>query len=553
MRRSRRFVAQVLIVVVGVVAVGCASVSNGEQSRAVEPQPENSDPIASSAVEAVASAPTIGEAPTESIEAPAQAQGAVATNDIRTVDFRNGFTYPNAANGDSAATVANGEYANGEFGDPDYFLFGVTDVQYGDLNGDGAEEAIVAVGYSGGGSGFFESIRGFALVDGFATDIGTVGFGDRAFGGIADIFINDGVVSVLAFTNGQGSCCATEAAVVRLVLGDHFLTDTDTQDNLAWSPLSQFGEQQRIAFLPGTSGAYATMWGDDLESSFVLEAGAGQVLTVEAFGGPAPSQLTISDGLTGEVVGLGEPVVLPADGDYSVEVLFDTARQESTVLLVQIDAEPNDISWTPQTEQTVVSTEPLVQSSLTWPAFASATADDASVEAANEALASLARGRDNLWIEGVTEYPPLPDQPSSFELTYWITYAADDLVSVHFGFYDYVCCRPYPNYGPLTAVLDLGEGRLIPAHEILDLDRFDEIRELWVAGLETQGQLPADLVDAIDLTAASFETVGLVDDGVELGAGRGSLAGGTPGTSVVLTFEELGDLVQPGLLARLGR
>ena len=49
------------------------------------------------------------------------------------------------------------------------------------------------------------------------------------------------------------------------------------------------------------------------------------------------------------------------------------------------------------------------------------------------------------------EYPPVEHEGSDestggeYELLYDVTLASDDLASFRWNWYEYVCCRPYPN------------------------------------------------------------------------------------------------------------
>jgi len=118
-----------------------------------------------------------------------------------------------------------------------------------------------------------------------------------------------------------------------------------------------------------------------------------------------------------------------------------------------------------------------------------------------------------------------------------------------------VCRRPYPNYGPISAVLDLQAGRLLPVNEIVDMNRIDEINRLWITELDKQ-QLLADTVDALltDVFVSGqpgFDSLALLPHGVEFGTMRNGLGGGSPGTLTVVGYDQLGSLVNPDLLIRL--
>jgi len=253
---------------------------------------------------------------------------------IRGVDFRNNFVYDNVDGRGTPASVVDGEYANGEFGSDDYFWFGVTDVQFGDLTGDGVEEAVVAMGLSGGGSGFFEGITAYQLVDGEPQAVASAPFGDRAFGGIAEVTIADNSVDVLAFTNGQGSCCPNEAAPTRLSLSGGELAVVEDGRSLRWFDLSQGEEQRLLKFLPGTSAAYVRIASDDSGGSLAFEAGPGQTIRLQTIAGPAAT-FALSDTTTGQLVDLAA-ATLPSDAIYELTLMLDADRDEQTTVLLEI-------------------------------------------------------------------------------------------------------------------------------------------------------------------------------------------------------------------------
>lgn len=405
---------------------------------------------------------------------------------ISEVDFMNGFAFDTGLGiGSPVVTVLDGSFKNGEFGNPEYFWFGVTDVDFGDLNGDGVEEAIVATSWNGGGSGYFDSVRAFRLVDGAVESAGVVLFGDRAHGGIFDVRIEE-----------------------------------------------------------DTSSGFET------NGVFRFEAARNQRLTFALTNGPAPADISVTSVKTGQVMsGLAE-MVLPADGFYEVIVRFDEQRDEKTTLDVIIDDGESEplVSWVPVTEQILVTEEPYVTSSLIWPVF---TSEEPGTDAANDALARFVNELDDDWTQDVTEFSE-PQDDSSYDVSYEVTLATADLVAVRFDFYDYVCCRPYPNYGPASAVLDLTAGRLIPVDEILDMHRIDEINRIWITELEKQGLLP-DTAEALLSQSPQFDSLMVRPEGVEFATGRNSLGGGMPGTSTVVSYVQLGDLVNPALVARVAR
>src|SRR5687768_15295423 len=100
---------------------------------------------------------------------------AQASADIRRVDFRN-FAYK-AGIGGEAASVVDGTFHRDD--EDDRLYFEVVDVDYGDLTGDGREEAVVTTLENTGGTGQFTDGLIFTMRDGKPNLLGAVGVGDR--------------------------------------------------------------------------------------------------------------------------------------------------------------------------------------------------------------------------------------------------------------------------------------------------------------------------------------------------------------------------------------
>jgi hypothetical protein len=112
---------------------------------------------------------------------------------IRQVDFQN-FTYQV---NDETLRVSNGRgvYAsNGQ----ETFSYSIEKVAvaYGDLTGDGTDEAAVTLYYTGGGTGAFSKGFVFTLRAGHLFLLTTFAGGDRADGGIREVQIKDGLLWV---------------------------------------------------------------------------------------------------------------------------------------------------------------------------------------------------------------------------------------------------------------------------------------------------------------------------------------------------------------------
>ncbi len=547
--------------VMAVLAAGCggeASIESAttEPTRAeADPAPASTNNVSPEDVDISAEGGVAADS--ASTVAPVRSRGQQSTSEqsqryssIRDVDFLNGFTYDPGAGFEGAAsmaTVQDGSFENGEHGAEEYYWFGVTDVEIGDLDRDGVEDALVATSWNGGGTGYFDSVTAYRLVDGQAISAGRVHFGDRADGGIYDVRIVDGAAQVWSFSTTLGACCPSEITQNNLVLGEHFLVQTERGTTRTWIAPGSGNENEELKFLPGTSSAVIAVYGNETEVAFTFDAAQGQLLTLDLVDGPAPAVISVTDLATGQIMSGLAAMTLPSDSLYEVSIEFDAARNDTTTIDVIIGAEPSlPVSWTSAVEQLVVTDEPYVTTSLIWPVFAS---DQAGTDAANEELASFVSALDDYWVEDVTQFSdPLDD--SSFDVRYEVTLASTEIVSVRFNFYDYVCCRPYPNYGPRAAVLDLTAGRLLTVDQIVDTNRLDQVTALWIAELEKQELLP-DSAEALLAQNPRFDSLALTPEGVEFGTERNSLGGGFPGTSTVVAYEQLGELVNPTLVARV--
>lgn len=131
---------------------------------------------------------------------------STSASSIHAVDFRN-FTYEQGT--DPSITVKNGVFDRSKsVDDPEYFE--VLDVAYGDFNGDGSDDAIVTTLLNTGGTGQFSEPRLFVLANGNVDQVGSLGVGDRADGGVHDAFVRNGRIVVDNYgQNGTGACCPT--------------------------------------------------------------------------------------------------------------------------------------------------------------------------------------------------------------------------------------------------------------------------------------------------------------------------------------------------------
>jgi hypothetical protein len=114
-------------------------------------------------------------------------------HDIRQFDFKN-FVYDT---GGETVRVSGGRGAY-QGREEEVFSYSVerVSVSYGDLTGDGKDEAAVTLYYTGGGTGAFSKGFVFTLRRGRLLLLAPFGGGDRADGSIREVSIRDGLLIV---------------------------------------------------------------------------------------------------------------------------------------------------------------------------------------------------------------------------------------------------------------------------------------------------------------------------------------------------------------------
>ena len=179
--------------------------------------------LASSALLVAVAACGGGARPPTTVGNSAGGGGGGAT--VRSIDWLN-RSYDSGDMGQ--VTVVNGEYefAMDEEGnmvapdyeptDPDAYVergsFSVSPPIFGDVDGDGAEEAVLVSHFHGGGTGRFSGIDVYAIRDGKDVVLGGIPGGDRGDGGISDVRLEGQVIVVdrMMAMEGDGACCPSK-------------------------------------------------------------------------------------------------------------------------------------------------------------------------------------------------------------------------------------------------------------------------------------------------------------------------------------------------------
>jgi len=560
--------ATLLLAVLSACGSATPAVQENVGAEGVDQAPAASTLTTSSADPTPSPFTRVGQ-PTASPETPTDRR-----TDIRDVDFQNGFVYEANQWSPEPVEVTDGQFINGEVGDPEFFAFVAQPPVFGDLDGDGSEEAVVHTTWNGGGSGNFDSLHVFSIIaDGQAGD-GVVAldqraFGDRAFGGIWSVDIDDEQLVVDVFTNGAGSCCPHSVVRELYTLDAYGLILVTSFAEVRWvAPTSTnaAGDIEEVEFLPGTSAAILDLWLVAAEHTVSLDAAADQWLSLRQFDGPAAVSSKLVHTNSGAEVALagsdGGIAQLPESGLWRLEIQFDSSDaitfddasaplSGSAKFVLSIGDEQlahRSASATllgTQTRRVVVQDEPPIVATASWPDFG--TTDFGLF--AGEVHEWVNQPVDT-WIAYAVESLPLPrDEGGEYDLHYQVTLVTEDLVSINFSSYEYLCCRPYPNLGQRSLIVDTTHRRIIGDGEIVDLTRLDEIEAVWLAALAADEEFAIGATEADELFAGSDEpgwgSLTLASGGLVFGTNR---QGVVPPMSTFVSFADLGDLVSPELV-----
>ena len=259
---------------------------------------------------------------------------AAAQNDIRSVDFKN-FTYDALCASDQpeAVTVTDGEFfrEKQEDGYVDRFYFEVRGVAYGDLTGDGRDEAAIITVCNTGGTGNFSEGFIYTIKAGKPALTGRFPGGDRAYGGLKSATVENGLLVAENYDPGElGANCCPELVIT-------------TKYKLSGDKLSVVGKptqrdlipKQRVSFDRGTSGKTFTVKITAGEAQrYIVGARAGQTLKVSVRHDKALLRIL---GDVNVVEGINNfTAKLTTSGDHTFEVQNDSTEDFEITVNVKI-------------------------------------------------------------------------------------------------------------------------------------------------------------------------------------------------------------------------
>lgn len=254
-----------------------------------------------------------------------------AQSDIRNVDFKN-FTFEPSCAGEETqkVTVKAGEFSAEKKMDDytDRFYFHVYDFVYGDVNGDGKEDAIISSVCNTGGTGNFTEGFVYTIKTGKPLLLTRIEGGDRAYGGLRKIEIDNGIVTVERNDVGEagGACCPEFAVTAKYKWNgkDLELYGDETRRELY--------PKKRVSFPKGSSNTTINIKVDEI-SRFVVGAREGQTLKVKVNTDKVSASLfegeaDVTDGTNGFTA------VLKQSGDFVIQLQnLDTVETEVTLTI----------------------------------------------------------------------------------------------------------------------------------------------------------------------------------------------------------------------------
>jgi len=257
-----------------------------------------------------------------------------AQNDIHAVDFRN-FTYSAYCAGEEPEkiTVKDGEYSKETQmeGYVDQVWFRVFSIKYGDLNSDKDDEAVVLSTCNTGGTGFFTEGFIYSMQSGKPILLARIPGGDRAFGGLREATVENGILIVKRNDAGEdgGACCPQFILTERYHLGANDIQEIGKIER------RPFVDTERITFTKGSSSkTFKVTLAAGESKRYVVGARAGQKLTV--FVNNNKIVVTLLEGSDDSSESNHLSVDLTKTGDHTIEVRNNNESDIEITLEIKI-------------------------------------------------------------------------------------------------------------------------------------------------------------------------------------------------------------------------
>jgi hypothetical protein len=263
---------------------------------------------------------------------------ALGQADIHSVDFKN-FSYEPMCAGESATKirVRNGKYSKEtpQDGYTDRTYFDVLAVEYGDLTGDGKEEAVILSNCNTGGTGQFTEGFVYTLRNSRPALLGRVPGGDRADGGLRSIKVDGGSL-VVEFNDpdqAAGACCPEG-----IVIKKYHISSGGKLVEVGVAIKRALYTKERIAFARGATGK---TWSVTIpprdRKRLLLGARSAQTLSVSYTGGGDVDLRLLEDSYAEVTQGPHKlDAVLKRSGDFTIELSNYSEKPVTVTLTIRI-------------------------------------------------------------------------------------------------------------------------------------------------------------------------------------------------------------------------
>jgi hypothetical protein len=245
-----------------------------------------------------------------------------AKADLHQVDFRSFTYYPSCADFESEQAKVPVQVSGGKFEgkagtDLEGTYFEVREVLYGDLDGDGHDEALVRTLCNTGGTGEFDEGFVYGSKDGKPVLLGRIQGGDRASGGVRCARFENGTLQIERLGNDSGAASGVD------------LVDTETWD-IQGAGLAQVGQPvprrfgamasaKPVRFAKGATSAVMKGTASGIVE-YELRAREGQTMSVRISGKNVAFEIMLDD-YTVACRGTSWSGELPGTGDYRISVI----------------------------------------------------------------------------------------------------------------------------------------------------------------------------------------------------------------------------------------
>lgn len=424
--------------------------------------------------------------------------------DIMSVNFFDGFEY--ALQGQGRFTVENGYFQTGTHGERDFLAFHVDDVHYGDVTGDGFDDAIVSVRQGHWSGDPYPFVQVYAITDGLLEFWGSSYSSYASDGGIAEVVVRDGLINL-----------------------EHWNWDRSTISTSSWAVMASESYLQRI------EGSGERVWvdlagrtdivevearGDHLRATVSSDGSGVFAFTSQAGWAVAPSvrsgdvTVRVRSASTGEFVGdvaSGEELVLVRPGRYTAELI--STRPTATTVDIDV-ADQRTLrapEWEPAMEFAAAHVEGRRVYQRYWPTFTSSHGV-AGVEGANAAIEAA---MNDIRARYETEVAKCTN-PAAVTQTvhYFPTLISYDLVGFDIS-ESWTTCNGDHQFANHSLILDMNTGTEVPGRAVVDLDAAS-FQGAWKQRIIKNGWLE-DLTES-DIEIVAFEEFSVHAWGVGIGA-----------------------------------